>query len=49
MDEPMEELRRQFLAGDVDPVRFGDCAACPSLGVPAAAQKRSDVIRLTPV
>lgn len=31
--EPLVELRRQILAGDVDPVRFADCAKCPNLGI----------------
>jgi MoaA/NifB/PqqE/SkfB family radical SAM enzyme len=35
LGEPMTELRRQILAGEVDSVRFADCAACPNLGVPA--------------
>jgi hypothetical protein len=45
MGEPMQELRRQFLTGDVDPVRFGNCAACPNLGVPTSGKK---VIPLPP-
>ena len=31
--EPLRELRRQILAGQVDPERFGTCAACPNLGL----------------
>jgi hypothetical protein len=46
LGEPMTELRRQFLAGEVDPIRFPDCAACPSLGVPL--KKGPTVIPLHP-
>jgi len=47
LGEPMTELRRQFVLGEVDPVRFPDCAACPSLGVPVSATRRA-VIPLRP-
>ena len=49
LGEPMTELRRQILAGEVDAIRFADCAACPNLGIPSSGQKPSSVIPLKPV
>ena len=37
-DEPARTLRRQILAGAVDPERFHDCAVCPNLGFTNGAQ-----------
>jgi len=39
--EPLRELRRQILAGRVDPVRFEACASCSNLGNADRAASRT--------
>lgn len=44
--KPMQELRRQILAGDVDPERFGACARCPNVGPQRQDSEGARVIAL---
>lgn len=46
--EPINELRRQLLAGEVDPDRFGACAKCPNVGPQRPVRQAARVIPLTP-
>jgi MoaA/NifB/PqqE/SkfB family radical SAM enzyme len=49
LGEPMTELRRQILAGDLDRERFSDCTSCPNLGIPDSGRTHRRVIPLKAV